>query len=326
MAESGESRAWLERAIACFNEPDDNGEDAWEVRGALEALRRDAPHGASAAQRAVLDVLIAEADALADGPYTRARVTSEEPPRVELLHHARGEWIPATERAAERVAARGSPTGTGPRATWTAFAADAPPERFPKLEATFVAKTGSQLTHLVSALVDAGELDLAESIARTVLAQHPRFPEHWWCRVGEAQLRRAPASARLSVSRALLYAEKSMPHAVSLWFRVEEACGLGEDALAVIYVGGRAHGFALEKPASWGGLGARRLPKPARAKARFAEQLASILREAWHVEPVEDLRSLRQLAGVLRGLGKVVPAAFLAEVEAEVAAAEQAET
>ena len=316
-----EPRAWLREAIACFNDPDDNGEWSFEVRGALEDLRREAPASVGPAHRAILETLIAEADALADGPYTRARLSEDEPPRLELFHHPLGEWVATAERGAKRAAT--SPKSAGdPRAPWRAFAGNAAPSTLKDLEPTFEKKTGAHLTHVVTALIAAGELALAEEIARTVLAQHPRFPGHWWNLLGEALLRRDPAAARPIVARALLFAETWLPSAVSLWFRVEEACGADAEMLAVIYVGGRAHGFALEKAAAWGGLGPRRFDKPARAKARFAALLVPLLEQGWRQEPLADASALRKLAFLLQSFGKAAPKAFREDVEARLATAE----
>ena len=317
-----EPRAWLEEAIGCFNDPEDNGETAWEVRSSLEALRAEAPPGVGPEHRAILETLIAEADAIEEGPYTRARLTEADPPRLELFHHGRDAWIPAEERDKKR-AAPPRPTSEGdPKAAWRAFADDTAPSALPELEPTFHQKTGAQLTQLVTALIAKGELPLAEEIARAVLAQHPRFPGHWWDRLGEAQLRRDPPSARATVPRALSFAETGMPSAVSLWFRVEEACGADEETLAVIYVGGRAHGFSLEKPASFGGLGSRRFDKPARAKARFGAMIVPLLEEAWRQAPLEELSALRHFGGMLQRFGKAVPKGLREDVEARLAEAE----
>ncbi len=316
-------RAWIEQAIACFNDPEDNGEDTWEVRGALQALRDEAPTGTSAEHRALLEALIAATDGLVESTYTRARLSEDDPPRLELFQHSNGEWVPASAKPAKNAKPAKDATkaplaprpAAGARAAWDAFAADAVPSAFRDLEASFAKKTGTQLTQLVTSLIAEGELALAEEIARAVLAERPKLPGHWWSRLAEAQLRGNPASARESVERALLFADTWMPSAVSLWFRLEEATGAGEEALAVIYVGGREHRFALDKPAAFGGIGPRRLPKPARAKARFAEAMIPMLLRAWQAEPVGDPAARRHLAGMLRRFGKAAPSGFLAEVE-----------
>lgn len=317
------TRAWLDQAIACFDDPDDNGEDtAWEVRGQLEALRDEAPRDAGPEHRAILEVLIAEADGLADGPYTRARLSDDDPPRLELFHHPLDAWIPASERDARRAATRSVTRSPGAPSAWQTFAAGAAPSSIARLERTFEKRTGGHLTHEVTRRIEEGELALAEDIARAVLAQRPRFPGHWWNLLGEAQLARDPASARPTVARALLFAETWMPSAVSLWFRVEEACGAEADTLAVIYVGGRAHGFGLDKPPAQGGLGWRRVGKPARAKARFAEAMVPLLAEGWRAGPIEGASALRSLAGTLEGFGKAAPKTLREQVASALAEAE----
>lgn len=317
------TRAWLDQAIACFNDPDDNGENTdWEVRGQLEALRDEAPRDAGPEHRAILEVLIAEADGLADGPYTRARLSNDDPPRLALFHHAADAWIPASERDARRATTH--PSARAPSA-WQTFAAGAAPSTIARLERTFEETTGGHLTHEVTRRIREGELALAEDIARAVLAQHPRFPGHWWNLLAEARLARDPASARPILARALLFAEKWMPSAVSLWFRVEEACGADEDTLAMIYVGARAHGFALDKPPAQGGLGPRRVGKPARAKARFAEAMVPLLDEGWRAGPIDGASALRSLASLLEGFGKAAPKTLRDQVAAHLVEAEARE-
>jgi len=317
--------------VAAYNYPNERGERVLDsfltIREALPSL---SPHLQSVAEVLLAELGLAvewEAGEGESTPYALARV--EDDGTFALYHHEREVWVPLDELEAMRPS---PPSKLGRvRKLVEGFELGDEPE------ARFEEATGERLTHAVATLIERGENDLAERIARHVLEHEARFelrekrragrraralgepqadslrqgdwndrpttssPVHWWGLLGESRLARGAFDdeTREVIGRALFYMESGSPTVPALMYRWYEGTGADLDTRALVFYGLQSYCHRL-------GTEVKRphAPKPKRLKSRFGAIFAEWFERYWPGVDGFDDGELLHLISVIDALAK----------------------
>jgi len=296
---------WLAKVVAAFNYPEEMGERIEDALVELEELLASAPDDHA---RAIGKTLLRER---ARDFYALARITNGKPPDVELHHGSRREWVPRAKLDAARAAPPVEPPRAAVlRAIWDGFR-DLDADWF---DDDFQGQTGKRLAPFVAELIDAGDLELAETITRRALERPLSYPKYMWSLLGRILLARGDLDgAENAIGRALSWVSEHDASSLVLFFELAKRRG-DDEACRAIYHGGGSLCFklksAVSKPSG---------DVPPRVKGKFAERYRDAVTKEW---PGANAFTPDELLGfryTWEKIGKQQMKKLLAEVEAQLA-------